>query len=90
MNKPSSNNILGFDNEFPCHDQITAQPMILPYPLSVLIVCNNTSIEPELKNYCALISNLDTTFSTSLPESLNNFNLIGTGTYPTHYIKWQC
>ncbi|WP_392339725.1 CpaE family protein [Moritella marina] len=76
MNKPSSNNILGFDKTLPCHDQVTFQPMILPYPLSVLIVCNNTSIEPELKNYCALISNFDVTYSASLPDNLNNFNLI--------------
>ncbi|MFT7682729.1 MAG: pilus assembly protein CpaE [Moritella dasanensis] len=76
MNKPSSNNILGFDKTLPCHDQAASQPMILPYPLSALIICHNTSIELELKNYSALISNFDVTFSVSLPDSLNSFNLI--------------
>lgn len=76
MNKASSNNILGFDKVSSCHEQITSQPMVLPYPLNILIVCSNTSVEQGLKSYCDLISNLDIGCSSSLPDSLSNFNLI--------------
>lgn len=76
MNNPDSNNILGFDNFSSSNENIISQPMILPYPLNVLIICDNESIEQGLKSYCSQISNLQIEYSLSLLDTLNNFNLI--------------
>ncbi|QUM76589.1 AAA family ATPase [Moritella sp. 24] len=76
MNDSSSNNILGFDSASTTCCDVVSQPMILPYPLNVLIICNNNSIEQGLTAYFATISNIQVEYCTLLPSSLSNFSLV--------------
>jgi len=76
MNDPSSNNILGFDSASTTCCDVVSQPMILPYPLNVLIICNNNSIEQGLTAYFATISNIQVEYCTLLPSNLSPFNLV--------------
>lgn len=76
MNNPSSNNILEFDDMISANNNVVSHTMGLPYPLNVLIVCDNTSIECGLTSYFTAISNIQVEYCTSLPSDLIHFNLV--------------
>lgn len=76
MNKLSSNNILEFNEPLSSNKSDVPQSMTLPYPLNLLIICSNISIEEGLNGYFSSVSKIEITYCTSLPQNINNFNLV--------------
>ena len=76
MNIPSSTNILGFNALDSDNKNIAEYNRSLPYPLHVLIVCNNPDLQQSLTSYCATISNIKIEFRKNLADRLDNYNLL--------------
>lgn len=76
MNIPSSNNIVGFSDNHTAAREPETKIQVLPYPLSILVVCGDENVQENLTLNLETVANLDVEYCTALPNNLKHYNLV--------------